>query len=307
MLSVLAQMGLMIFCGWLWRQFRPGGMEADLTRQALAAVVYYLFLPALILRLMSGADIGTETARISAFGIAITLFGALITAFWIRIKKIPSPQAGAIWLAVTFPNVTFLGLPLLQQVFGDWAALLAIQLDLFACTPMVMTLGIQVARKFGNSGKEDAFWPGLLKIPPLWAAFVAIGLNVMDWQWPEWALAFLGMLSQGVTPLMLLCLGLALDWRTFRRPMVPYVLPVSVFKLLLMPWYGWWLSGLLAFAGDESTALVLEAGMPSMLFGIVLCDRFQLDSRLYALLVTVTTLLSMLTLSLWFDFLPGRS
>ena len=305
MLSVLAQMGLMIFCGWLWRLFRPGGMDADQTRQVLAAVVYYLFLPALILKLMSSADIAAETARISFFGVAITVFGALITALWIKVKKVSSQQAGAIWLAVTFPNVTFLGLPVLQQVFGDWAALLAIQLDLFACTPLVMTLGIQVARNFGSSGKDDVFWVGLMKIPPLWAALVAIGLNLMDWQWPPWALAFLSMLAQGVTPLMLLCLGLALDWRTFRRPMLPFVLPVSVFKLFLMPVFGWWLIGHLSFAGVKGTALVLEAAMPSMLFGIVLCDRFRLDSRLYALLVTVTTLLSMLTLPLWFEFLQS--
>jgi len=48
---------------------------------------------------------------------------------------------------------------------------------------------------------------------------------------------------------------------------------------------------------------VLEAAMPSMVLGLVLCDRFRLDTTLYALAVTVTTLLSLLSLPLWFGFI----
>jgi hypothetical protein len=40
-------------------------------------------------------------------------------------------------------------------------------------------------------------------------------------------------------------------------------------------------------------------------FGVVICERYQLDSPLYAAAVTLTTLLSVATLPLWFHYLPG--
>ena len=43
--------------------------------------------------------------------------------------------------------------------------------------------------------------------------------------------------------------------------------------------------------------------MPSMVLGIVLCERYGLDTVRYAQAVTVTTLISMLTLPAWFALL----
>jgi predicted permease len=50
---------------------------------------------------------------------------------------------------------------------------------------------------------------------------------------------------------------------------------------------------------------VLEAAMPAMVLGIVFCDRFGLDTGLYAAAVTLTTALSLVTLPLWFALLQG--
>jgi len=40
-----------------------------------------------------------------------------------------------------------------------------------------------------------------------------------------------------------------------------------------------------------------------MALGIALCDRYGLNSGVYAAAVTLTTLLSLLTLPLWYSFL----
>ena len=46
---------------------------------------------------------------------------------------------------------------------------------------------------------------------------------------------------------------------------------------------------LLGMEGPLRTAVVLEAAMPSMVLGLVLCDRFGLDTHLYAEIVVLTT------------------
>ncbi|MDP3933394.1 MAG: AEC family transporter, partial [Methylococcaceae bacterium] len=55
--------------------------------------------------------------------------------------------------------------------------------------------------------------------------------------------------------------------------------------------------------GDYRAAAVLDIAMPSMVLGIVFCDRYYLDSSLYAMAVTVTTALSLITLPLWHSLL----
>jgi hypothetical protein len=42
-----------------------------------------------------------------------------------------------------------------------------------------------------------------------------------------------------------------------------------------------------------------------MIFGIVICERYGLDSALYAAAVFLTTLLSVITLTVWFHFLSA--
>ncbi len=42
-----------------------------------------------------------------------------------------------------------------------------------------------------------------------------------------------------------------------------------------------------------------------MVFGVVISERYQLDTTLYAAAVTLTTLLSLLTLPVWFYVLTG--
>ena len=43
--------------------------------------------------------------------------------------------------------------------------------------------------------------------------------------------------------------------------------------------------------------------MPTMLMGLVLCDRYGLNSGVYAAAITVTTLLAFVTLPLWYQWL----
>ncbi len=296
--TVLFQMCAVMAIGLLWNHGEWGGIEAGLARRALSTAVFYILLPTLILKLLGSAPLRWGVFKISLFGIAMVASGAVAISLWLRFQKPPAPRAGAMWLAVVFPNVTFLGLPLLKEVYGDWAARLAIQLDLFACTPLVLTLGIATARHFGREEGIDSkrLW---IRVPPLWAALLAITVNLLQLRWPPFLIQLFDLLSCAVTPLMLLSLGLALSFRTFSRSSLPLLLPVIFFKLFWMPAVALFMAELLGFRGEVKTALVLEAAMPSMLFGLVLSDRFGLDSRLYAALVTVTTLLSLVTLPFW--------
>ncbi len=303
MTLTLIQMTLIMATGAIWRILSPAGLNAESTRHVLTTVVYYLFLPALVLEVLWTADIGVHSFAYTYLGLISIVATLLIIWIICFIFKIQDRKTGAILLATCFPNVTYLGLPVLEQTFGNWARSVAIQLDLFATAPLVFTLGIAIAKYYGEDEQPHQSIFSFLNAPPFLAAFIAVLLNLAGVDLPLWLSGVLQKLSSAVVPLMLFSLGLALSWQSIKFKNLPYILPVVLVKLFVMPFLALQVVVFLTLESSHKAAAVLEMAMPCMVLGIVFCDRYKLDSSLYAMSVTMTTLLSMLTLPFWYSIL----
>lgn len=305
MFSTMMQMGLLIAFGTLWQLLAPKHIPALAHRRALTDLVFYILLPALVLDVIWGSAIDLTSVKISLVGLSVLASSALLMWLVLRFSSANKPQKGALMLAAIFPNATYLGLPVTNQVLGNWSNAVVLQFDLFACTPVLLTLGILMANHFGADGRQVHPLKELSRVPPLWAVAVAILLNVLNVPRPELIHNSLSILSGGVVPLMLIALGMSLRWDTMRLRYLPMLLPVSLISLLSAPLIALLASSVMVVPDDVATALVLLAAMPTMIFGIVICERYGLDSSLYAAAVFLTTLLSILTLTLWFQFLSA--
>lgn len=299
-------MTLIMVCGTVWRFARPAGLSAEQTRQVLTTVVYYLLLPAMVLEVLWTADIGLHSFQYTLLGVGSIV--AAMFCLWMvgALFRFEDRRLGAMMLAAAFPNVTYLGLPVLEQTFGSWARSVVIQMDLFAATPLLFTAGLMVARRYGEETAEKprSVWL-FFNAPPFWAAAVAVILNINGVVAPVWLFGVLQKLSAAVVPLMLFSLGLALSWKAVTVRNIPYVIPVIIIKMALMPLFAMVLVGFLPMTGEYRAAAVLDLSMPSMVLGIVFCDRYRLDSSLYAMAVTVTTAISLITLPFWHSVLMG--
>ena len=302
--STLVQMTLLMASGVIWRLLKPAGLEAEQTRTVLTSFVYYLLLPVMVLDVLWTAKIGMQSFQFSLLGIAS--IGFAILCIWVigTLFKFEHKRLGAMILAAAFPNLTYLGLPVLEQTFGSWARSVAIQMDLFAEAPFLFTIGIMIVRHYGV---DDSVKPkstlSFLNAPPFWAAAMAVLLNLNGFIAPDWLSGALQKLSAAVVPLMLFSLGLALSWKAIKIRNIPYVLPVVLIKILIMPLFAAIIANYLPMPGQFKAAAVMDMAMPSMVLGVVFCDRYKLDSALYAMTVTVTTLLSLITLPLWHNVL----
>ncbi|MGR8999207.1 MAG: AEC family transporter [Gammaproteobacteria bacterium] len=298
--STLIQMTLIMACGVGWRILSPAGLTAEQTRHVLTTFVYYLLLPAMVLEVLWTADIGLQSFQYTILGVSCILFALLCNWIVGTLFKFEHRRLGAMILATAFPNVTYLGLPVLEQTFGNWARSVAIQLDLFALSPFLFTIGIMIVRYYGEDNAEKPKSAiSFLNAPPFWAAAIAVILNLNELVAPDWFAGVLQKLSAAVVPLMLFSLGLALNWKAVTARNIPYVMPVILIKMLLMPLFAIVLVSYLPMEGKYKAAAVLDLAMPSMVLGLVFCDRYRLDSALYAMTVTVTTALSLLTLPFW--------
>lgn len=297
--AVIVHMTALIACGVGWRMLRPGGLDADNTRQVLTSLVYYFLLPALVIQVLWKAPLGISSLGIAVSAAVGVLGSILLSALLCRSCQHDGRVTGAVILAASFPNVTYMGLPVLESLFGDSGRSIAIQYDLFACTPLLLTVGILIARNYGRQENAAPLWQSLLQVPPLWAALAGVLLNLSGIGLPVALDKWLEMLAAGVIPLMLFSLGLSLRWDTIDAHRLPTVFPILMLQLFIAPLIVWGVAQGIGLDGMLLNGTVMEAAMPSMVIGIVLCDRYGLDTGLYAAAVTITTLLSLFTLPMW--------
>lgn len=300
MFMALAQMAVLIACGALWQALAPRHIPALAHRRALTDLVFYILLPAMVLDVIWQAPLDINSIKISF--LALSGLAAAATAIWLVLKYLPvtNTQKGALILAATFPNVTYLGLPVLDHVLGSWSNAIILQYDLFACTPVLMTAGMLMAAYYGSHDQKLNLLSSLMKNPPLWAVSVAVLLNLLNIDQPEIIHGGLKTLSGGVVPLMLIALGMSIRWQSLRFSLLPLLLPVAVITLFVAPATVWVMTPLLALSTETAVTVVLAAAMTTMVFGIVICEHYGLDTALYAAAVALTTLLCMVSLPLWF-------
>lgn len=301
MFEALIQMAALILCGVAWRYLAPGGQDAKSTRVALTGLVYYLFLPALVLLVLWQAPLGADSFKIALVASVAILASLLVMGWLCNACGMDMPTRGAALIAAAFPNATYLGLPVLEATLGKEARSIAIQYDLFACTPLLLTIGVWVAMRYGNASGARLGLGNLFKVPALWAALLAVILNMLAVPVPEGLRTWLQTLANGVVPLMLISLGLSLYISREHLQSMRSIFPVLGIKLIFMPAVVLGLSMSLGMHGMLQQAVVLEAAMPSMVLGLVLCDRYGLNSVVYAAAVTVSTAFSFITLGIWYS------
>lgn len=309
MFNVLLGMAAIILAGIGWRMLL-GRKSAETIRSHLTQSVYHIFLPALVLHVLWQSPVDLNTIRIPVVA-ALSVLLSLLAAFLIYgngalvrffLAGNTNKTIGAVLLASAFGNFSYLGLPVLSQTFGDWAQVIAIQFDLLASTPILFSVGIILARYYGSSATGIHPLLSLFQVPAIWAAIAGLLLSISAIPMPLWVNETLATLGAAVVPLMLLSVGMALSWQSGWAARIPVLLPVLSIQLLFMPLIAWGASIGVGMPEQYLAPTIIEAAMPTMVLGLVICDRFKLDVVLYAEAVTLTTVCSILTLPLWLQF-----
>jgi len=291
--QVLYSFGLIITAGYAWRFFNPGGLDRHRLRHALSAAVLYVFLPALAFGLMATAQFDRSflVVPLTAAIVIVASMAAGLAVYtllpWFR--DIPRPARGVLLLAAAFGNVLFLGLPVITGMLGSERAYVAVLYDLFASTPLLLTLGVFVAARYG-SGKTESFASSIKRVfmlPPLWGAAAGIMVHLTGMTVPHAVTDAAGLMGKAVIPVMIFTVGLALDFPDVKR--LPGALPALFIKLLFSPIAAWWIGSRLGLQAETLKAVAIEGAMPMMVISLVIADEFGLDVPLAAMCITAST------------------
>ena len=236
----------------------------------------------------------------------IGIFAAIL--FFAGLGKIfgwKSSLIGALIMCAGFGNTSFVGIPLIQAMYGEEGLKTVMLVDQPGFVAL-STVGILVANFY--SGSKDSLLKHLskiLKFPPFIAFVVALLLNVFSIEIPKDFDEVLMKLGATTVPLALVSVGSQMQWKKIEKKEGFHLFIGLLFKLVLLP-----LLILVIYkyifhqSGDVIDICILEAAMAPMITAAIIASAHDLEPKFCNLMVAVGIPLSILTVGIWHLILP---
>lgn len=283
---------LLIAAGYGWRSINPGGIDAAGLRRHLNALLIYLLVPAMVFRVMATAPLDRHLLLVVLSGWitigACGLLGYGLHRVLQRFSGLPAGTRGALVLASIFGNGLGAALPVLHELYHGEHDELVLGFELLATIPLAWTIGVYVATRFGDRGTIHPLRQ-ILSLPPIWALVLALAYNVLGLSIPPLISPAFDLLGNAVLALMLLTLGMALDFRT--TPALAWLGLPAFIRVAAGLVCGIVLGAMFDFPPADRPALIWICAAPSFLMGLVFCDRFGLDTAAFALAMSISVVI----------------
>lgn len=281
---------LMILLGFILKQINV--LEAD-DSGVLSKIVLNISLPALIFTSLRKATLSSDMILLPVLALLLSFILAVIAYLFCKSRNYSKKVTWTIIIACSMMNTGFLGYPICLGVFGNDGFLHAIFYDL-STTLLFVIYGMVLVKEFGGN-KDDIIKQGLLFMP-LWAVVFSIVFNIFNIPIGYVLESSLNYLGQSTIPLIMLSLGLTIDFREIGHSLLDSTF-VSLLKLIIAPIFMFIILSTLNISGIVYNVAILEAGMSSAMNGLVLAIYYNLDKKLMSSLIFTNTILSLITLT----------
>ena len=261
----------------------------------LERLVYYVFLPALLVEKLGSAPL--DPARIAPVALAVVLTLAAISVVVLALRwamPVDGPAFTSVYQGAIRFN-TYLGLAVAMAVYGATGIATA-ALALAFLIPLVNVLSVAVLTRYaGGQASATTVLLGIIKNPLILACVLGMALNGSGVGLPFDG-SVLNIIGRAALPLGLMTVGaglrLKMDWGQGAA-----IAWSSVFKLAVMPLLAFAAARLVGLTTLEMQMLVLFAALPTATSAYILARLLGGDHTLVASILTVQTLLSVVTLS----------
>jgi predicted permease len=221
-----------------------------------------------------------------------------------RIFKLSSRVKRSLFLILSFGNVAYLGIPILNNAYGD--KILPVAAILSAVYIFwLLTLGIILIEVTGEerlNTKRLLF--SLLKNPLLLSVFAGVVIVVFNVKLPEIVEKTILLFSNSVTAVVLFSLGIFLglhkignlkDWLT--------AFTWSVIITLVLPFVFYLTIKNTGMDSMQLKATILDSAMPLGLTPYVIAVQYKLEVPLVSRIVVVATSLAIVVIPFWMVWL----
>ena len=292
-----------IFLGWLARRhgFIPQSFAGPANR-----LVFYFAIPAMVFAAIAKGSLKTDFNPV-LLGCTLAAVGLCFGLTWAAgiAAKIPRRRCGTFVQSSFHGNLGYVGLAVAFYYLGREGFVSASLLIGFI---MILQNLLSVIILQCYSDKEPSRNGAgivLVKVlgnPVILSAVAGIGFSLTGRVFPLVIARTLEIVSGMALPLALLLIGATLNFDLMKSQLKP-VLPVAGIKLVLLPGIGTALYSLWGIAPEIYAPGLILLASPSATISYVMAVEMNGDADFAVTAISLSTLLSALTFSLWLHFI----
>ncbi len=261
----------------------------------LTRINFYAFVPALVFVKMLQADLSLLTMGNIALFVLVHSGLMFLLALLLYRHPVFQPYRKVLLLASILTNAGNYGIPFVLLAFGDRYMSVA-AVVLLVQNLMTFTFGVLLM----ESGQPHrAHLPrAIARLPVIYALVAAVLLNTLSIPLPKPILTPLEFMANALVPVALFTLGAQLG-RGIGRPSIALLVPPVTLRLVFAPLLALVMIPLFGFARDVQTVLVATTGLPIAVNVFILSAQYRTQEEFASQIVTVSTLLSAVSQSVW--------
>lgn len=297
-MSSILLLFLCLFIGIIIQRIRSFPRNTSLV---LNQYVLFIALPAMALyylpkiELTWGLLLPASVAWI-AFGLSYLLFSSLGKIYgWS--KKL----TGCLIITSGLGNTSFVGIPVVQALYGDEALKTLIIIDLPGTFVVLSTAGVMIATLYSKQKSNgDSMLKKMFSFPPLLAFFIGFSMTFFKIDFPEVFSDTLKQLAATLSPVALISVGFQLKFKAYSKHFRFLFLGLA-FQLILFPAVILSLFYFVLGKTDLATKVsIIEAAMAPMITGTILASNYGLKPELSNMMVGFGIPVSFITLAGWY-------
>jgi malate permease and related proteins len=262
--------------------------------------ILYISLPGLILAQMQQVTFDKSAVFPVLMPWILFVMSSIVFLFLGKIFKWDRKTIGTLVLMNGLGNTSFVGIPMLEAIYGQEAIKTGVLLDQLGSFPVFYTFGLFVA---SISSARDFAWEAVarkvLSFPPVYALIIALLMKPLPF--PHFLTEMFSRLGATLTPLALVSVGFQLNLnRKIFSSTFGLLATGLVFKLIFGPALMLLIYvKLFRLSGFPVQITLVECAMAPMISAAIVAAEYRLNTELANLLVGVGIPLSFLTVPLW--------
>ena len=240
---------------------------------------------------------GEDLSQIAPMMLSLPVYTlALFLLGWAVARRFRGgPRRASIHACITFCNYGWLGYGVAYALQGE-EGLRRVIYFLLLWWPIFYAFGLAIGyiHLGGQKGGIPMRRTLGLALPPVAAMLLGLGANLGGVRMPEITVTSLKPLGEMTVPIILLSVGMMLDFSRIHREIKPALL-ISGITLVIGPLIAWGVGALLTSDRISFAALIFEGAMPVATVIPLLEENYEMDADLVSTAIVLSTLLSLVS------------
>ncbi|MGB5823634.1 MAG: AEC family transporter [Proteocatella sp.] len=274
-------------------------MLTSVGQKELTSLLLYVFLPCTLIRSFDidfSADILNTGIKMALFMFTAYILSYFLSNMIAKKYKLSSQQRDVHTLSMIFPNVGFMGYPIISAIIGPHAIIYAVMsnmgFELFA-----WTVGIRTISRNSPVKQKDNILKFLLKTPAIIAIIIGMFLFTTPLYIPDPFLSTINLLANAMSPTAMIIVGISLANSNMSKIIKnKYIYFSCGMRLLLIPLLLMLSLKLLGATGMSYYVPMILISMPTAGYATMFATKYESDSLLASEIISMSTLLSLISI-----------